>query len=138
MPALTVHDVVDYCMALAADCVKRGNGRQANRLMNVEFAKVARQVSLWQMSSDLKVVLFLNPMERRLLSVHGPALGRRLWLDFVESFWLQSFTEVPLDRARLARVIESTAEWHRQILIKHQPFLRLALVDFSTSLPSKN
>lgn len=138
MPALTIVDVVDVCIALACDCVERGNDHQANQIMRLGFAKIAQYVSLWQMSGDLKAILFLRPMERRLIHLYGPTIGGSLWLDFVDSFWLQSWTDVPLDHDRLTRNIEPTAEWHRQILIKHQSYHRIALMNFSTAALSKN
>jgi hypothetical protein len=131
-------NVVDSCMNSASACIESGNGRQAIELMRAELGEIARQVALWKMSGENKASLFFRPMEERLLDLYGPSIGRNLFQDFIDAFWLQSWTEFPLDFARLERDVEPTAEWHRRVITGHRSIRRMAAVACSSELSSKN
>jgi hypothetical protein len=96
-------EVIDRCLAAALCCVEVGNDRRANDLMKAEFRAVARDVSQWQLSSETKVELFLLPMEEELVLRHGLQVGRKLFSDFIDAFWVQTWTDVPLDPKKLQR-----------------------------------
>ena len=73
--------------------------------MKAEFRELAKEVSHWQLTGDIKADLFLLPMEEELLSRHGDLIGRRLYWDFVDAFWIQTWTEIPLDFSQMERAV---------------------------------
>jgi hypothetical protein len=93
---MTTIDVIARCLAAASLCVKDGNNRRANVFMKGEFREMAREVSRWELGGEAKASLLLHPMEKELVSRYGSLLGRRLYWDFVDAFWLQSWTNEPL------------------------------------------
>jgi hypothetical protein len=139
MPVLLdVTNVVDFCMSSASACIESGNSRQANDLMRAELGEIARQVARWEMSGENKALLFFRPMEKRLLNRYGPSIGRNLFLDFIDAFWLQSWTVFPLDPAKPGRDIESTAEWHRRILTDHRSIQLIVTIAWAAELARNN
>ena len=89
-------EVMARFLVAAGLCVKDGNNRRANVLMKALFRDIAREVAAWRLSGEAKVKLFLRPMEEELVHRYGAILGRRLYWDFVDAFWLQSWSVEPL------------------------------------------
>jgi hypothetical protein len=112
---ITTSKVIERCLAAASCCVELGNDREANASMKAEFREVAREVSYWQLSGETKASLFLDRMEHELLYRHGQVVGRRLYVDFIDAFWIQTWIDVPLDLDRLERPVGNLANWHLRI-----------------------
>jgi hypothetical protein len=125
-------------MASASACIASGNDHHANDLMKAELGEIAREVALWEMSGEMKAQLYFGPMEQRLLDHFGLSVGRDLFRDFVDAFWLQSWTRVPLNRAKLERCVKPTTEWHRWVLTDHHLIRRKSAVGLLLSLLSNN
>jgi hypothetical protein len=126
--SMIVH-ILDLCLEAASVCVEHGNDAPANQVMKSKFSNAARNVSQWNLGGIRKAGLFLRPMERSLVKRFGPLVGRELYWDFVESFWIQSWTDVPLDDSRMERPILHTKEWHWR-LMAHRTLKRL--LEFET------
>ncbi len=127
-------DIVDRCLAVAEICIELGNDCRANALMKAEFREIAREVSHWQLSGEMKADLFLVPMEEELTQRHGPEIGRTLYSDFIDAFWLQTWTEIPLDLERLARSQGWMTDWHQQVQADLQWRREITEQYFSASL----
>jgi hypothetical protein len=131
--SMTAH-MIDRCLAAASHCIEHGNDGQAIDLMKAKFQEAAREVSLWELGGIKKAGLFLRPMEKALVKRHGPLVGREIYWDFVDSFWIQSWTDVPLEENRLKRPIAQTKEWHWR-LMAHLSLMRLlSFEDHSSTL----
>jgi hypothetical protein len=123
-------EIIDRCLAAALFCIELGNDRRANDLMKAEFREVAREVSHWQLSGETKACLFLAPMEEELVSRHGQDLGRMLYVDFVDAFWIQAWIDVPLDVEKLERNVCSSTDRHDQLLTDRTLRRRIATQDY--------
>jgi hypothetical protein len=119
--------VIERCLAAASHCMQLGNDRRANAWMKAEFREVAREVAHLRLSGETKVGLFLLPMEEELVNHHGLEIGRRLYTDFVDAFWIQTWTILPLDEERLERETQRLTDWHLRAqtsrAIRHQILL---------------
>ncbi len=130
--------VVDRCLAITARCVENGNDRQANELMKSRLSEIAREVSHWQLSGEIKARYILRPLEEQLVDRFGSVLGQRLCWDFLDAFWLQSWIDIPLDHAQLDRHLEPTSEWHGWVVANHLSRREFADRDDYSGLISKN
>jgi hypothetical protein len=93
---LAIIDVIPRCLAATCRCLGEENNPQADLAMKDEFRAIAREVSRWQLSGESKARHFLRPMEKELVNRYGATIGRRLYWDFVEAFWIQSWTSEPI------------------------------------------
>jgi hypothetical protein len=107
-------DVKARCLAVISRSVKEGNTVRANLVMKAEIHKIAREVSHWQLGGEAKARHLLRPMEEVLVSRHGSQVGRRLYWDFVEAFWLASFPDSSVARSEQGQPASRVFEWEMQ------------------------
>jgi hypothetical protein len=98
MPSpLCISEISTRCLAAVARCFKNGNSPQSVEIMKAEVREVAREVARWRLSGEAKARIFLRPMEEVLVNQYGAHNGRRLYWDFFDAFWLQSWSMIPLE-----------------------------------------
>lgn len=123
--------VIDRCLAAASFYLEYGNDRRANALMKEEFREIAREVARLELSGETKVDLFLLPMREELVNRHGQQVGRMIFSDFVDAFWIQSWTDIPLDPVRLERASKPLIDWHDRVQFDQE--LRRQVIDLHLS-----
>jgi hypothetical protein len=104
---LFISEVTAKSLSAASRCFKEGSTSQAIEVMKDEVRLIAREVARWQLSGEAKARIFLRPLETVLVNHYGSHNGRRLYWDFVDAFWLQSWSETPLE---ISRVVETLDE----------------------------
>lgn len=90
---LTSAGVKTRCLASISWYVENGNHLKAKLAMKAEIRELAREVAHWCLNGESKARLFLRPMEAELVQRYGPHLGRQLYWDFVDVFWLQTWSD---------------------------------------------
>jgi hypothetical protein len=98
---LFISEVTSRSLAAASRCFKQGNTLQAVEAMKDEVREIARDVARWHLSGEAKARVFLRPLEEVLVNHYGSHNGRRLYWDFVDAFWLQSWSETLLEPGRV-------------------------------------
>jgi hypothetical protein len=93
-PPLLIHEVTNRCLASLSRCFKQGHDEPAVDQMKAEIRLIARDVANWHLSGEAKARIFLRPMEEVLVNHYGSHVGRRLYWDFVDAFWLPSWSAV--------------------------------------------
>ena len=109
---LTSDEVKNRCLASICVCVENGNQLMAKMTMKAEIRELAREVARWCLNGESKARLFLRPMEGELVRRFGPHLGRQLYWDFVEVFWLQTWSDSLLFPSVRSRASGFSAEYH--------------------------
>ncbi len=93
---LLISEVTTRNFAALSRCFKDGNNTASVQIMKAEIRQIAREVAHWQLSGETKARIFLKPIEKVLVDHYGSHVGRRLYWDYVDAFWLQSWSVVPL------------------------------------------
>jgi hypothetical protein len=108
MSKTTTDEVFRGCLESLIRCVRDASNPRANEVMKSEIRNIARKVSLWELSGEEKARVFLRPMEVELVRRYGSHFGRRLYWDFFDAFWLQSWSRTSLDRPEQGRSLEAS------------------------------
>jgi hypothetical protein len=111
---LTSGNVGNRCLAVMSRSVQEGNTPEATLAMRSEILEIAREASHWNLGCETKARLLLRPMEEALVDRYGSHLGRRLYWDFVEGFWITSFSGSSADRPEQHRPIVWAEECQMQ------------------------
>ncbi len=98
-------EIIPRCLAAAIRCVTDGNDQRAKLAMKARFREIAREVSRWQLSGEAKAKQFVRPLEEELVNRFGSLIGRRLYWEFFDAFWLLSLTNEDLVHAKTERSI---------------------------------
>ncbi len=93
---LFISEATARCFEAVARCFQEGNQPEAVEAMKAEVRLIARDVARWRLGGEAKAKLFLKPMEETLVNHYGAHVGRRLYWDYLEAFWLQSWSVEPL------------------------------------------
>ncbi len=97
MPSpLLISEVTTRTPAALSRCFKDGNDSRAVMIMKAEIRQIAREIASWQLSGEAKARIFLKPMEEMLVNHYGSHVGRKLYWAYVDAFWLQSWSVIPL------------------------------------------
>jgi hypothetical protein len=111
---ITIASVTVHCMASVSRCVQEGVDHHSIAIMKAEIRRVAREVSRWRLSGEAKARLFLRPMENQLVCEYGSHFGRRLYWDFIDAFWLQSWSDSDLVDSARGSASGFSPEYHTQ------------------------
>jgi hypothetical protein len=107
---LMINEATRRCLESLSRCFKDGNTARSVEVMKSEVREVAREIAQWQLSGEAKARVFLRPMEDILVNQYGSHNGRRLYWDYFDAFWLQSWSTDTLVPSEAESTVEPAPE----------------------------
>jgi hypothetical protein len=85
--SFSAETVIDRCLCVANRCVTHSYSDQARAFMKAQFEEIAQEVASWRLDDHDQNLLVLRPTWSVMVYKYGSGLGRRLYLDFIHSYW---------------------------------------------------